>query len=123
MPLFFKFRVPLVTALSLSMLSCVTVAHAVMDPRFELDLQTLAGKKSPSKPHQAGGKRSSRNHVVHSSSTHAKGECYTVKSGDHLFKILMRDYGLSNNEAESFIEEIKRENNISILNVSKLDKK
>jgi hypothetical protein len=42
----------------------------------------------------------------------AKGISYTVKPGDHLFKILMRDYSLSNNEAESFIEEIKRENNI-----------
>jgi LysM repeat protein len=94
------------------MLLCVADAHAVMDPRFELDPQILAGPKGTAKSQQTGVKRSSRSHVEKTSSTAAKAGVYTVKPGDHLFKILMRDYGLSNNEAESFIEEIKRENNI-----------
>ena len=108
MPPLFKISVHVVTTFLLTTLLCVTGVHAVMDPRFELDPKTLAGLKSTAKSQQAGGKRSSRTHVVQSS----KGGVYTVKPGDHLFKILMRDYGLSNNEAESFIEEIKRENNI-----------
>ena len=114
--LFLKTRVPFVAAVCLGTLLRVAGAHAVMDSRFELDSEALAGLKSsaskPAKPQQARDKRSSRRHVDKSSSTTHKGNVYTVKAGDHLFKILMRDYGLSNNEAESFIEEIKRENNI-----------
>jgi len=112
MPLILKIRVPFVTTVCLGTLLCVVDAHAVMDSRFELDPQTVAGLKSTAKSQQARVKRSSRTRVEKSSSTSAKGSLYTVKPGDHLFKILMRDYGLSNNEAESFIEEIRRENNI-----------
>jgi len=116
MPLFLKTRVPFVTAFCLITLLRVADAHAVMDSRFELDPEALAGLKStaakPAKPQQVREKRSYRRHVNKSPSTAAKGSLYTVKAGDHLFKILMRDYGLSNNEAELFIEEIKRENNI-----------
>jgi len=112
MPLFFKIRVQLVIAVCVSTLLGVTGAYAVMDPRFELDPQALAGPKNPAKPQQTQKKRPSRTHGDHSPSTSVKGGVYTVKPGDHLFKILMRDYGLSNNEAESFIEEIKHENNI-----------
>jgi len=112
MTLFLKIRVQLVTAVCASTLLGVTGVHAVMDPRFELDPQALAEPKSSPKHQQPRGKRSSHAHGDQSPSTSAKGRVYTVKPGDHLFKILMRDYGLSNNEAESFIEEIKRENNI-----------
>jgi hypothetical protein len=38
---------------------------------------------------------------------------HIIKPGDNLFKILMLDYGLSNSEAETFIEVIRRENNIT----------
>lgn len=112
MPLSLKIRLLLVTAVCVCALLGASGAHAVMDPRFELDPQTLAGPKSPAKPQQAKRKRPSRTRGHRSPSTSAKGGVYTVKPGDHLFKILMRDYGLSNNEAESFIEKIKRENNI-----------
>lgn len=112
MPLFLKIRVPFVTAVCLNVLLSVTGAHAVMDSRFEIDPLTLAGSKSTAKPRQAGVKRHSRSHAGQLSSMPAKGGVYTVKSGDHLFKILMRAYGLNNDEAGSFIEEIKRKNNI-----------
>ena len=112
MPLFIKIRGLLVTTVCTSMLFGAPCVHAVMDSRFELDPQTVVGLKSSTKPHQTGKKRSSRPSVDRSSSKPVKGGVYTVKQGDHLFRILMRDYGLSNNEAESFIEEIKRENNI-----------
>ena len=110
MPPSLKIRLLFVTAVCAGTLLGAAGAHAVMDPRFELDPQALAGPKSPSKPQHAKGKQ--RAHGNHSPSATAGGGVYTVKPGDHLFKILMRDYGLSNNEAESFIEEIKRENNI-----------
>lgn len=112
MPHFYKVLVFVVAAICTGMLFCVTGALAVMDPRFEIDPQTLKGSKSITKSQKSKGKRLARTHVEQPSSKSAKGDVYTVKPGDHLFKILMRDYALSNDEAESFIEEIKRENNI-----------
>ena len=103
-----------VTAVCTSILLDASCVHAVMDSRFELDPHTVAGLKNSPTPHKTSVKRSSRLPVNQplSKSKPVKGGVYTVKQGDHLFRILMRDYGLSNNEAESFIEEIKRENNI-----------
>ena len=112
MPHFIKIRIIDVTIICLSTLLYVTGAGAVMDPRFELDPQVLAGKKSNEKPSKTGIKRTPRAQVSQSPPSSAKARIYTVKSGDHLFKILMRDFALNNSEAESFIEEIKRENNI-----------
>lgn len=87
-------------------------ADAVMDPRFELNPKVLEEKKSVVKAQKLTGKQSSQAKTEQSSTKPVKGGVYTVKPGDHLFKILMRDYALSNDEAESFIEEIRRENNI-----------
>lgn len=112
MPLLVKAPLFFVTTVCLSSMLCVSAARATMDPRFELDPQTLSGAKSAAKTQSAKEKRARRTVVHKSVSTPAKGGTYTVKQGDHLFKILMRDYGLNNDEAESFIEEIRRENNI-----------
>jgi hypothetical protein len=112
MPLFVKAHVPAVTTVCLSLLLCASGVYGAMDPRFELDPQALAGTKSVAKAQTAKEKRAHRSPVHKSSSASSKGATYTVRQGDHLFKILMRDYGLSNDEAESFIEEIRRENNI-----------
>lgn len=90
----------------------VTGAHAVMDPRFEIDPQALAGTGETVTLKKTAGKRSSHTQSKRKLSKSGKGEVYTAKRGDNLFKILMRDYGLNNSEAEAFIEEIKRENNI-----------
>ncbi|HIJ81583.1 MAG TPA: LysM peptidoglycan-binding domain-containing protein [Desulfuromonadales bacterium] len=84
-----------------------------MDPRFELDPKAVVSS-TPS-PKKATGSAAApttavKEHKASRSPSH--GSVYTVKQGDHLFKILMRDYGLTNDEADSFIEEIKRENNI-----------
>lgn len=111
MPLFVKARVLFVSIVCLGSLFCASGGYGAMDPRFELDPQTLAGAKSAAKTQAARDKKRARRTPAHKSAP-AKADTYTVKQGDHLFKILMRDYGLSNNEAESFIEEIKRENNI-----------
>ena len=103
----------LISGLS-TMLSALP-AKAAMNPSFELDPQAL-GVPAASIPKAAKakfGKRSSharKNKSPEPASAH--GTMHIIKSGDNLFKILMRDYGLSNDEAEIFIEEIRRENNI-----------
>lgn len=112
MTMFVKISNLFFIAVCTSLLLCVTCAYAVMDSRFELDPQTLEGLKKIVKPHQTGAKRTYRKHVKQLSPTPEKAWVYTVKPGDHLAKILMHDYGMSNKEAESFIEEIKIENNI-----------
>jgi len=86
-----------------------------MDPRFELDAKTLGVTESPKKQPSAVGKRASqKSRKVKSSETGAtEGTVYVVKSGDNLFKILMRDYGFSDDEAETVISIICRENNIA----------
>ena len=48
---------------------------------------------------------------------------YTIKRGDNLLKILMRDYGLTHDEARASIEKIQRENNISDSNHIKIGQK
>lgn len=120
MPFFLQIRVHVIAiACSLS-LFCVSGVYSAMDPRFELDQQSLSAlKNSPNTPKQPA-KRTASDHAASASSN---GTVYTVRPGDHLFKILMRDYGLSNKEAESFIEEIKRENNIYDIKRLKIGKK
>ncbi len=112
MPLYSINRVLCVASVCMCTLFFARGARAVMDSRFELDPQALSGTKKSVKPQQTSGKKNPRAHSRQSSASSAKVNVYTIKAGDHLFKILMRDYGLSNNEAESFVEEIKRENNI-----------
>lgn len=112
MPLLFQICVRPATIACLFSLFLAPGVRAAMDPRFELDPKTLSGSKSSVKPSKKLEKRSPGEYGVKSSTAPPKGTFYTVKPGDHLFKILMRDYGLSNSEADSFIEEIKRENNI-----------
>lgn len=108
----FNARILYLTTFCFAVFSFATVAFAAMDPRFELDPQTLSGLKKQAKPRKAPLKRHPQSREASSSPVGVKAGIYTVKRGDHLFRILMRDYGLSNSEAESFIEEIKRENNI-----------
>lgn len=82
-----------------------------MDPRFELDMQALGSTVGAPRTGRGGEQRSSR---VRSPSIREDSHAvvYTVRAGDNLFKILMRDYGLTNEEAEACIENIRRENNI-----------
>jgi len=90
-----------------------TVGHAVMDSRFELDTQALDGHKPPAKQIRKSERRAVRTHVIKSPEDSGRQESvYTVKQGDHLFKILMRDYGLTNDEADTLIDKIRHENNI-----------
>jgi len=94
-------------------LTSVVPLSAAMDPRFELDAKTLGATETSNKQPSAGKRASqkSRKSKSHGAGA-ADGTVYTVKSGDNLFKILIRDYGFSDDEAETFINIICRENNI-----------
>src|SRR5450631_4241675 len=97
----------------LFMMVAVLPVYSAMDASFELDPQTL-GVSTTSKKLVKSDRRPNRRRMVKSSSDGAGDSVvHIIKPGDNLFKILMLDYGLSNNEAETFVEVIRRENNIT----------
>lgn len=113
MSFYIGFRRTLATCCAIAASFCAVVAHTAMDPRFELDMQALEGSKPSLKSSPKKERRTVRSRTNKPSEGGSRrGTIHVVKQGDHLFKILMRDYGLTNDEAEAFIEEIKRENNI-----------
>ena len=86
------------------------------DSRFEIDLRELPKAAAPHParsehlPAKAGKRPAPKPSVRH---VPADGNVrYTVKPGDHIFKILMRDFGLSNQQAERIIPEVARLNGI-----------
>ncbi|BBA71045.1 hypothetical protein YM18_2528 [Geobacter sulfurreducens] len=82
-------------------------AHA-LDRRFELTPSLLSqGGEAPAAPRSEG--RPARK----SERASAGITDYTVRPGDHIFKILMKEYGLSNREAETLIPEVRRINGIT----------
>ena len=105
------FRSAYTAAFFLSTFLFACAAQAVMDSQYEIDTAALVdspvkAKRPPAKKH-----RTAPAHAEQTRSSRT-GILYTVKSGDHLFKILMRDFGLSNEEVDVVIDEIRRENNI-----------
>ncbi len=87
--------------------------YAAMEPQFEIDTRSLT-TLAPSKSKSIGSsnKRTSRMREKKSIRSNTLGTVHVVKSGENLFKILMRDYGLDDNEAKILVDEIRRENNI-----------
>lgn len=118
MALILKSRFGVLTISGLFALCSVSVVVAAMDPRFEIDPQTLSAPAQSIKRDF----RPSKSRTVKTTSVRNETH-YTVKPGDHLFKILIQNYGLSNSEAESVIEEIKTENNISNIRRLKIGQK
>lgn len=51
--------------------------------------------------------------LAHSAAIGKNANLYVIKKGDNLFKILMREYGMTSRQAEKFIAIVRRENNIS----------
>lgn len=89
-------------------------------PSFELDLKDLETTKSspkirrqPARPPRKEVSRETRPRpdapAAESSGDYTR---YTVRPGDFLFKILIRDFGLSNAQAEALIPEIQRLNRL-----------
>jgi len=94
-----------------SMMISAPPVYAAMDASFELDPRSL-GVTAPSKRSVKTARRHGKRRPV-VTATPGAGVVHTIRPGDNLFKILMRDYGLSNGEAESIIEVICRENGIA----------
>jgi len=85
-----------------------------MDPRFELDSKTLGVSDAPKNMVPSGSPPSRKHRKSRISRSAADtGSVHTIRSGENLFKILIRDYGFSNEEADAAINEICRENNIA----------
>lgn len=104
-------------------LCTILPVHAAMDARFELDPQSL-GISATSEKHTVPTRKSNKRNMSKSPAVKAgDGVPYTIKYGDNLYKILMRDYGFSNSEAESYIEVICRENNIKDIKHLKIGQK
>lgn len=88
-------------------LICTQLVFA-MDPKFEIDSKDLSSSvKKLSSHRERNLLNAKKNSVIPD-----KAVIHTVRYKDNIFKILMRDYGFSNDEAEACIEEIRRENNI-----------
>ncbi|GAM11286.1 hypothetical protein OR1_03597 [Geobacter sp. OR-1] len=85
--------------------------------QFEIDLKELdklktAPKQEPARPRKEAAARAAEKRTE--APRPLKGNVtYTVKPGDNLFKILMRDFGMSNREAELRIPELVRINGLS----------
>src|SRR5919108_5048069 len=91
-----------VVALAALSLALAPGSASAIDPRFELDPRLL-DKEAPA-PARAKESRGSRK----SARPSAGNSDYTIRPGDHIFRILMRDYGLSNDEAETPVPQGKR---------------
>lgn len=89
-------------------------------PSFELDLKDLETTKPAPKPRRQTTRLPRKESTPSEAPTAASisgtpddNTRYTVKPGDFLFKILIRDFGLSNAQAERLIPEIQRLNKLS----------
>src|SRR5512137_1026325 len=82
-----------------------------MDPKFELDVKSLDQKATAPAAKAAVAPKAAP--AARSAATGSGEGLYTVKPGDHLFKILMYEFGLSNRETEELIPEVKRLNGIT----------
>ena len=101
-------------------LAMLLAGRAECSPQsFEIDLKELdAGRKSGAVPRRkaqpmAAKVRTTSHEPVASAEEAGEFLLYTVKPGDHIFKILMRDFHLSNAAAERLIPEIARRNNLT----------
>ena len=106
--------------LLLALLSLPYQLHAAPPPQFDIDLKELDRQKpaAATKPGKRPAKKEKRPAAAAGSvkSQRPAGQSdylrYTVKPGDHIFKILMVHFGMSNDAAERLIPEIVRINEI-----------
>lgn len=95
------------------LLMVVTAPSSVAATSFELDVKDLETgvpvKRTPKR--KSPPPAATRSDVAPGDVKGAVSR-YTVKPGDFIFRILMREYGLSNAAAEALIPEIQRINNL-----------
>lgn len=104
--------------LILALLSLPSQIHAKVEP-FDLDLKELqrmepVGGATSLKKSKPARRRASAPHARGAQKKGDQGAVarYTVKRGDHIFKILMAHFGMSNAAAERMIPRILRINDI-----------
>lgn len=96
-----------IVALAALSLALVPGSAPAIDPRFELDPRLLDREApAPARVKEGRGGRKTVRAAAGSSD-------YTIRPGDHIFRILMREFGLSNDEAEALVPEVKRLNGIT----------
>lgn len=101
-----------------------TAAYAAMNPAFELDPALLQHSGAAPNASPGTGKRAAKVRAARQKGAPGSApRVHTVQAGDNLFKILMRDYGLTNAEAEACIAETLRANNISNIKRLKIGQK
>lgn len=106
-------------ALAILLLFASTPARGAepASPSFEIDLNELKKAKESAKklapPQKSPAPAVSRQHSNAGKRVSGSVATYTVKQGDNLFKILMRDFGMSNREAELLIPEVVRINGLA----------
>jgi len=125
------------TLLLLALLALPAQLHAAQSP-FDIDLKELDRENPPVSPKvekkekkqpkkakkETPAAAPAKSPKVHKAATANEAESesgyirYTVKPGDHIFKILVARLGMSNEAAERLIPEIIRVNNIT--NIKKL---
>ena len=104
--------------LLLALLSLPSQIHAASG-RFDIDLKELerqepkTPEKSEKKKGQSLKKRASEGGSEQKPTDNAETVRYTIQPGDHIFKILIVRFGMSNEAAERLVSEILRINNIS----------
>ena len=108
----------LLLVVAVSLLVTATHVSAAGERSYEIDLSDLPKAKKPATRPPASRKappvrkqRAPRPTV--SEAIPAGFTTYTVKPGDHIFKILHKEFGLSNRQAEALIPEIIRRNAIT----------
>lgn len=104
-------------------LCAATAAYSAMDPSFELDPGLLRDSAVATKPVKKVVKPAAKAGPARKSASAGGTREHTVRAGDNLFKILMRDYGMTNAEAEACIAEILRENRIGNIRRLKVGQK
>ncbi|WP_243371092.1 LysM peptidoglycan-binding domain-containing protein [Geotalea sp. SG265] len=98
-----------------------TGAGAAVDSPFEINIKELDGRAAPAPPKRkapvakpsrtmAAKAHAGKPKPLAGSDGHAS---YTVRNGDHIFKILMKHFGMTNAAAEALIPEVIRLNRVS----------
>lgn len=115
--------------LLLALLSLPCQMHAAPPAQFEIDLKELDRQKAPAapKPEKKAVKKAKPPAASPADKKVEPGTKsgyirYTVQPGDHIFKILVGELGMSNEAAERLIPEIVRINDIDNIKALKVGK-
>jgi LysM repeat protein len=96
-----------IAVFSLALLGTLPTRSEAIEARFELTPQILNKKLAPPvagpETKAATKKPGSRENLSR----------YTVQQGDHLYKVLAREYGITGDRADAVVERIKRLNHLS----------